>query len=166
MTQLIACVCEPDHNACGRRRRGHASENFAPQHENYRVWPCSSSVVIGSALRSRTSGLAGRRLQLCAFAPTTATSLSASSSLRSRPGADDDRPVLAKARKLQGPVVVAKLDRLSPDVHYISGLMRHKVPFIVAELGPDVDPFMLHLCVSLLAEKERKLISERTSAAL
>jgi DNA invertase Pin-like site-specific DNA recombinase len=84
-------------------------------------------------------------------------------------GADDDRPVLAaamaKARKLKGPVVVAKLDRLSRDVHYISGLMKHKVPFIVTELGPDVDPFMLHLYASL-AEKERKLISERTSAAL
>jgi hypothetical protein len=30
-------------------------------------------------------------------------------------------------------VIVAKLDRLSRDVHYISGLMRHRVPFIVAE---------------------------------
>jgi hypothetical protein len=30
-------------------------------------------------------------------------------------------------------------------VHFISGLMVHKVPFIVAELGSDVDPFVLHL---------------------
>jgi hypothetical protein len=30
-------------------------------------------------------------------------------------------------------------------VHFISGLMTQKVPFIVAELGPDVDPFMLHI---------------------
>jgi hypothetical protein len=36
------------------------------------------------------------------------------------------------------PVVVAKLDRLSRDVHFISGLMAHKTPFLVAELGPDV----------------------------
>jgi hypothetical protein len=42
-------------------------------------------------------------------------------------------------------VLVAKLDRLSRDVHFISGLMVHKVPFIVAELGPNVDPFMLHI---------------------
>jgi hypothetical protein len=33
------------------------------------------------------------------------------------------------------PILVAKLDRLSPDVHFISGLMQHKTPFIVAELG-------------------------------
>jgi hypothetical protein len=52
------------------------------------------------------------------------------------------RPKLAAAlkaaRKLKAPVVVAKLDRLSRDVHFVSGLMAEKVPFIVAELGPDM----------------------------
>ncbi|WP_245446239.1 hypothetical protein [Mesorhizobium kowhaii] len=43
------------------------------------------------------------------------------------------------------PVVVAKLDRLSRDVAFIAGLMVQRVPFIVAELGADADPFMLHL---------------------
>jgi DNA invertase Pin-like site-specific DNA recombinase len=81
----------------------------------------------------------------------------------------DRRPelaaALARARKLKCPVVVAKLDRLSRDVHFISGLMAHRVPFIVAELGADADPFMLHLYAAL-AEKERALISARTKAAL
>ena len=39
------------------------------------------------------------------------------------------------------------------------------MPFIVAELGRDADPFMLHLYAAL-AEKERRFISERTRAAL
>ena len=43
--------------------------------------------------------------------------------------------------------------------------MTHKEPFVVAELGPDVDPFMLHLH-AVLAEKERALISQRTKAGL
>jgi DNA invertase Pin-like site-specific DNA recombinase len=43
--------------------------------------------------------------------------------------------------------------------------MAQRVPFIVAELGRDADPFMLHLYAAL-AEKERRLISERTRAAL
>ena len=43
--------------------------------------------------------------------------------------------------------------------------MAQRVPFIVAELGADADPFMLHLYAAL-AEKERRLISERTKAAL
>ena len=46
-----------------------------------------------------------------------------------------------------------------------AGLMAQRVPFIVAELGRDADPFMLHLYAAL-AEKERRLISERTKAAL
>ena len=86
-------------------------------------------------------------------------------------GADalDRRPqltaALAAARKLKCHVAVAKLDRLSRDVHFISGLMVHRVPFLVAELGPDVDPFVLHLFAAL-AEKERSLISSRTKQAL
>ncbi|WP_342164063.1 recombinase family protein [Methylobacterium sp. SD21] len=72
---------------------------------------------------------------------------------------------LARARKLRCPVIVAKLDRLSRDVAFISGLMSRKVRFIVAELGPDVDPFVLHMYASV-AEKERALISARTHDAL
>jgi DNA invertase Pin-like site-specific DNA recombinase len=72
---------------------------------------------------------------------------------------------LAAAKALGGPVIVSKLDRLSRDVHTISGLMVHKVHFMVAELGPDVDNFMLHLFAAL-AEKERAMISQRTKAAL
>jgi DNA invertase Pin-like site-specific DNA recombinase len=82
---------------------------------------------------------------------------------------DDHRPELAKAleraRKAKAPIIVAKLDRLSRDVHYISGLMKHRVQFIVTELGIDTDPFMLHIYAAL-AEKERRMISERTKAAL
>ena len=63
------------------------------------------------------------------------------------------------------PIAVAKLDRLSRDVHFISGLMAHKTPFLVADLGPDVEPFLLHLYAAL-AEKERAVISQRTKAAL
>lgn len=86
-------------------------------------------------------------------------------------GADalDTRPILAKAlaeaRKLKCAVLVAKLDRLSRDVAFIAGLMANRVPFIVAEYGADVDSFMLHIYAAV-AEKERRMISERTRAAL
>jgi DNA invertase Pin-like site-specific DNA recombinase len=72
---------------------------------------------------------------------------------------------LAAVRKRRSHVAVAKLDRLSRDVHFISGLMAHKVPFLVAELGSDVDPFVLHLFAAL-PEKDRALISTRTRQAL
>lgn len=86
-------------------------------------------------------------------------------------GADalDRRPVLAaalaEARKAKATVVVAKLDRLSRDVHFISGLMAERVPFIVAELGIDADAFTLHLFAAL-SEKERAMIAARTRDAL
>jgi DNA invertase Pin-like site-specific DNA recombinase len=86
-------------------------------------------------------------------------------------GADalEKRPQLAaaitEARKARGPVLVAKLDRLSRDVHFISGLMAHRVEFVVTALGRQADPFILHLYAAL-AEKERALISERTKAGL
>ncbi|MDL1889155.1 resolvase [Nitrospirales bacterium NOB] len=79
------------------------------------------------------------------------------------------RPQLAvalkEAKKRKAPVLVSKLDRLSRDVAFISGLMSQGVPFIVTELGADVDPFVLHLFAAL-SEKERKLISSRTREAL
>jgi DNA invertase Pin-like site-specific DNA recombinase len=86
-------------------------------------------------------------------------------------GADalDRRPrlaaALAAARYAKCSIVVSKLDRLSRDVAFVSGLMAQRVPFMVAELGRDADPFMLHLYAAL-AEKERRRIAERTRAAL
>ena len=72
---------------------------------------------------------------------------------------------LASAKATKCCVLASKLDRLSRDVAFVAGLMAQRVPFIVAELGRDADPFMLHLYAAL-AEKERRLISERTKAAL
>jgi DNA invertase Pin-like site-specific DNA recombinase len=81
----------------------------------------------------------------------------------------DKRPQLAKAlqhaKKEGAHLVVAKLDRLGRNVAFISSLMESKVDFIVAQLGKDADPFMLHLYAAL-SEKERELISTRTKSAL
>ena len=70
-------------------------------------------------------------------------------------GADalDRRPALKaalhRARVAGCPVIVAELCRLSRDVAFISGLMAQRVPFIVAELGRDADPFLLHIYAAL-----------------
>jgi DNA invertase Pin-like site-specific DNA recombinase len=75
------------------------------------------------------------------------------------------RRALDHAKKHKATIVVAKLDRLGRNVHFISGLMVHKVPFVVCNLGLDVPPFMLHIYAAV-AEQEALMISERTSAAL
>jgi DNA invertase Pin-like site-specific DNA recombinase len=117
-------------------------------------------------------GLEAQREAIQRFAQAEGLTISAEHvEVETGKGSDalDRRPVLrealAQARKAKASIVVAKLDRLSRDVHFISGLMSQRVPFIVAELGADTDPFMLHIYAAL-AEKERRLISERTRAAL
>lgn len=85
-----------------------------------------------------------------------------SDALKTRPELSN---ALKRGRLMKAPVLVSKLDRLSRDVHFISGLMAERVEFIVTELGKQADPFVLHLFAAL-AEKERNLISERTKAGL
>jgi len=117
-------------------------------------------------------GLEAQQAALARFAEAEGYALAETfTEIETGKGSDalDRRPqlsaALAAARKLKAPIIVAKLDRLSRDVHFISGLMTHRTPFIVAELGADADPFMLHLYAAL-AEKERRLISQRTKDAL
>jgi DNA invertase Pin-like site-specific DNA recombinase len=78
------------------------------------------------------------------------------------------RPQLAaalnEAKSAHVPLIVSRLDRLSRNVHFITGLMEHRVHFMVAALGKDCDAFTLHIYASL-AEQERKLRSDRNRAA-
>jgi DNA invertase Pin-like site-specific DNA recombinase len=132
-----------------------------------------SYIRVSTAVQGKSGlGLEAQRASLARFAEAEGFQFVAEFvEVESGKGSDaiDRRPqlaaALAMARKRKCAVMVAKLDRLSRDVHFISGLMAHKVPFIVADLGTDADPFMLHLYAAL-AEKERALISQRTRDAL
>src|ERR1700723_4120216 len=132
-----------------------------------------SYIRVSTAQQGKSGlGIEAQRLALDAFAKANGFEIVAKfGEVETGKGSDaiERRPqlnaALAKARREKCAVVVAKLDRLSRDVHFISGLMVHRVPFIVAELGADADPFMLHLYAAL-AEKERALIADRTRAAL
>lgn len=71
---------------------------------------------------------------------------------------------LSEAKRSKAKLVLAKLDRLARNVHFISGLMETGVDFAVADM-PNADRFQLHLFAAL-AEKEAEIISQRTKAAL
>ncbi|MHB8462840.1 MAG: recombinase family protein [Vulcanimicrobiaceae bacterium] len=83
-------------------------------------------------------------------------------------GKRSDRPQLAKAfakaHRVRGVVLIAKLDRLARDVHFISGLIKQGTPFICVDAAND-DTFVLHIKASM-AEEEAQKISARTKAAL
>ena len=134
-------------------------------------------IVTYARVSTRKQGASGlglaaqRQLMNCFVAQNEFEVLNEFEEVETGKGADalEHRPKLRQAletaARLKCPILVAKLDRLSRDVAFISGLMAKKVTFIVAELGPDVESFMLHIYAAL-AEKERHLISERTKSAL
>lgn len=79
-----------------------------------------------------------------------------------------DRPVLAEAiRECKANgfcLCVAKLDRLSRNLHFVTALMNSKIDFVAAD-NPHATPFLIHILVAV-AEHERNMISSRTKAAL
>jgi DNA invertase Pin-like site-specific DNA recombinase len=83
-------------------------------------------------------------------------------------GKRSDRPKLAEAltmcRALGGRLVVAKIDRLARNVHFVSGLMESGVDFVAADM-PSVNRLTIHV-LAAVAEEEARAISQRTKDAL
>ena len=83
-------------------------------------------------------------------------------------GAKSDRPELSKALALcrvHGAVLlIAKLDRLSRDLHFLTGLQKAGVRFVAADM-PEANETMVGF-MAIMAQAERKAISTRTKAAL
>lgn len=83
-------------------------------------------------------------------------------------GKNNERPKLQEAinecRRTGSTLVIAKLDRLSRDPDFIGMMMKSRVDFVACDM-PEANKFTIRI-MAALAEKERELISERTTAAL
>ncbi|MBZ9815746.1 recombinase family protein [Mesorhizobium sp. CA7] len=83
-------------------------------------------------------------------------------------GRNDRRIELAKAinaaKKAGASLLIARLDRFSRRVSFISAMMEKGVRLVIVEM-PNATDFQLHIFAAL-AQEERRLISERTKAAL
>lgn len=83
-------------------------------------------------------------------------------------GKRNDRPALAEAVRLcrihRATLVIAKLDRLARNLHFISGLMESGIKFIAVD-NPSANELTVHI-LAAVAQSEAKAISERTKAAL
>jgi len=83
-------------------------------------------------------------------------------------GKRKNRPQLAAAleacKREKATLLIAKLDRLARNVHFISGLMESGVDFVAAD-NPHANKLMIHL-LAAFAEHEREQISQRTKEAL
>jgi len=84
-------------------------------------------------------------------------------------GKDDNRPELQKAMALAeetgATILIAKLDRISRRVSFISAIMERKKLNLTVATMPNADKFQLHIYAAL-AEQEREFISLRTKQAL
>lgn len=83
-------------------------------------------------------------------------------------GKKDARPELlraiAHAKRVKAILIIAKLDRLSRKVAFVSNLMEAGVRFVAVD-NPSANELTIHI-LAAVAQAERKAISERTSAAL
>src|SRR3954447_12438582 len=79
-----------------------------------------------------------------------------------------DRPVLAQAliacRLHRAVLVIAKLDRLARDAHFLLGLEKAEVEFVAADM-PSANRLTVGI-MAMVAEEEQRMISARTKAAL
>jgi DNA invertase Pin-like site-specific DNA recombinase len=79
-----------------------------------------------------------------------------------------NRPQLQAAidmcKKLKATLLIAKLDRLARNVHFVTGLIETKIKFIAVDMA-DADKTMLQI-YAVMAERERDAIAQRTKSAL
>ncbi len=114
-------------------------------------------------------GLEGQQMAVRAYATANAgTILKSYVEVETGTVDDGERPELAKAiahaKRAKATLVIAKLDRLSRNVAFLSALMESGVEFVACD-NPCADRFTIHI-LACCAEKEARDISARTKAAL
>ena len=113
-------------------------------------------------------GLESQQAKLAAFAKARGyevvasfTEIETGTNTRARP---ELARALEQAKREGAELLIAKLDRLARNVHFVSGLMESRVRFTAVDL-PEVDSLTVHI-LAAVAEKEAKMISTRTKDAL
>lgn len=111
-------------------------------------------------------GLAAQHRKISEFVASAGTLIAEFCDVQS--GKDDSRTELQRAIQLakreSAKIVIARLDRFSRRVSFIANILEQGIGLVCAEM-PHATDFQLHIFAAL-AQEERRLISERTRAAL
>lgn len=108
-------------------------------------------------------GLEGQQAAVSAFCKPVEsfTEVETGTNKRQRP---ELQRAIAACKRLNATLVIAKLDRLARNVHFISGLMESGIEFVACD-NPNANRLTVHI-LAAVAEDEARRISERTKAAL
>jgi DNA invertase Pin-like site-specific DNA recombinase len=122
---------------------------------------------VSTARQGRSGlGLAAQQRKVSEFLSTTDCLIAEFCEVQS--GRDDSRAELQKAlslaRRRSAKLIIARLDRFSRRVSFIASILEQGIGLVCAEM-PNATDFQLHIFAAL-AQEERRLISERTKAAL
>lgn len=113
-------------------------------------------------------GLEAQRMAVQAYLAANAGAELVAEFTEIESGKKKNRPELAEALKLckrrKATLIIAKLDRLARNVHFISGLMESRVDFLACD-NPHATRLMVHM-LAAFAEHEREMISQRTKEGL
>jgi DNA invertase Pin-like site-specific DNA recombinase len=136
-------------------------------HTSDTLWVCYYRV---STLRQGESGLGldAQRVAVAGYIAAKGGAVIAEFTETESGKKASNRPQLQAAldtcRKKRSTLIIAKLDRLARNVHFISGLLETGVNFVAVD-QPTKDRFMLHIQAAF-AEEEARKISQRTKEAL
>jgi DNA invertase Pin-like site-specific DNA recombinase len=122
---------------------------------------------VSTARQGRSGlGLAAQHRKISDFVSGAGTLIAEFSDVQS--GRDDSRVELQKAihlaKRENAKIVIARLDRFSRRVSFIANILEQGIGLVCAEM-PNATDFQLHIFAAL-AQEERRLMSERTKAAL
>jgi len=111
-------------------------------------------------------GLAAQKTKIAAYVADCGSVIADFCDVQS--GRHDSRSELHKAlslaRRERAKLIIARLDRFSRRVSFIASILEQGIGLVCAEM-PNATDFQLHIFAAL-AQEERRLISERTKAAL
>jgi len=113
-------------------------------------------------------GLEAQRMAVKAYLATNPAAELVAEFTEIESGKKKNRPELAEAvkncKRHKATLVIAKLDRLARNVHFVSGLMETNVNFVACD-NPHANRLMVHM-LAAFAEHEREMISQRTKDGL
>jgi DNA invertase Pin-like site-specific DNA recombinase len=113
-------------------------------------------------------GLEAQRMAVQAYLSTNPEAELVAEFTEIESGKKKNRPELSEAvkncKRHKATLVIAKLDRLARNVHFVSGLMETNINFVACD-NPHANRLMVHM-LAAFAEHEREMISQRTKDGL